>query len=74
MAGHCCDSTRLAESKLIDTPLLDEDELVGGGGWSRFVLMKMDDKFTAAVREAFAAGNESETAAAGTVLTTSRRR
>jgi len=36
--------------------------------------MEMDDKFTNAIREAFAAGNESATTAAATVVTTTSRR
>jgi hypothetical protein len=61
-------------STIIGTPAREDDELVGGGSWPRSVLMEMDDKFTSAVREAFAAGNESATAAAATVVTTTSRR
>ena len=63
----------IPESKLIGTRELD-DGLAGGGGWPRLVLMEMDDKFTNAIREAFAAGNESATTAAATVVTTTSRR
>jgi hypothetical protein len=69
MIGQYRDSISL----LIGTPELD-DEFVGGGSWPRSVFMEMDDKFTSAVREAFAAGNESATAAAATVVTTTSRR
>ena len=57
-------------STIIGTPAREDDELVGGGSWPRSDLMEMDDKFTSAVREAFAASNESATAAAATVVTT----
>src|SRR5262249_44553322 len=39
------------------------------GSWPRSMLVEMDDKFTTAVREAFAAGNERAMAAAATVVT-----
>jgi hypothetical protein len=38
------------------------------------MLVEMDEKFTTAVREAFASGNESALAAAATVVTTTSRR
>jgi hypothetical protein len=63
----------LPQSKL-GTAALEDELAQPAGGLPRVVLMEMDDKFTTAVREAFAAGNESATAAAATVVTTTSRR
>jgi len=67
-------SPRLPGSKLIGIPALEAEFAGGSGCWPRVVLLEMDDKFTTAVREAFAAGNESATAAAATVVTTMLKR
>jgi hypothetical protein len=71
MAGQYRNWARLPDSKLIGTPSPGDEQ---PGMWPRSTLMEMDDKFTTAVREAFAAGNESTTAAAATVVTTTSRR
>jgi len=59
-------SAKLPESQLIGIPAPGDDQ---PGSWPRSMLVEMDDKFTTAVREAFAAGNERATAAAATVVT-----
>ena len=57
-------SAKLPESQLIGIPAPGDEQ---PGSWPRSMLVEMDDKFTTAVREAFAAGNERATAAAATV-------
>jgi len=59
-------SAKLPESQLIGIPAPGDEQ---PGSWPRSMLVEMDDKFTTAVREAFAAGNERATAAAATVVT-----
>jgi len=68
MAGQYPHSPRLPES---GTPAPGDEQ---PGSWPRSILVEMDDKFTAAMREAFAAGQESTAAATATVVMTPRRR
>jgi hypothetical protein len=64
--GMSVHSAKLPESQLIGIPAPGDEQ---PGSWPRSMLVEMDDKFTTAVREAFAAGNERATAAAATVVT-----
>jgi hypothetical protein len=64
-------SERLPESNLIGIPAPGDEQ---PGSWPRSMLVEMDEKFTTAVREAFASGNQSAMAAAATVVTTTSRR
>src|SRR5262249_41778223 len=64
--GMSVHSAKLPECQLIGIPAPGDEQ---PGSWPRSMLVEMDDKFTTAVREAFAAGNERATAAAATVVT-----